>query len=82
MSRIDIHPGQVYRHFKGDVYVVVGLGIHTETLERLVIYKNLGASSDILFARPASMFVSLVDTDKYPNATQKYRFELVSESEF
>lgn len=78
MSRINILPGQKWKHFKGGVYEIVTLAWHTETNERLVIYK-LPEPDAICYARPATMFLSEVDTDQYPNAKQRYRFELVEE---
>ena len=51
----------VYRHFKGNEYYVEDIAIHTETE----------------FARPYELFVSPVDREKYPDAPQEYRFELV-----
>ena len=72
----EILPGCYYRHFKGNIYQVVGVAIHTETEEVMVVYRaqygELG-----LFVRPYSMFAEEVDHQKYPEATQKYRFELV-----
>ena len=44
-----------YRHFKGNEYEVIGVGLHTETLEELVFYKALYGEGK-LWARPLSMW--------------------------
>lgn len=65
----------VYRHFKGDYYLVLDVAIHSETDEKLVIYRALYGDNK-LYARPYSMFFEKVDKTKYPNVEQEYRFEL------
>ena len=68
--------GQKYKHFKiGKIVTVIGISRHTETEELTVVYDYEGH----IWNRPLSMFMSEVDKKKYPNATQKYRFELVED---
>lgn len=68
----------LYRHFKGELYRVFGAAFHTETGERLILYYPLKCPREA-WARPFDDFVSEVDREKYPDVTQKYRFELVEE---
>lgn len=70
--------GEKYRHFKlGKIVTVIGVSRHTETEELTVVYEYEGT----IWSRPLEMFMSEVDKGKYPNATQKYRFELVESEE-
>ena len=73
MRELQIH--RVYRHFKGDYYLVEGIARSSETDEELVLYRKLYDDGS-LWARPKDLFLSEVDREKYPDATQRYRFEL------
>jgi len=65
----------IYKHFKGDYYLVEDIATHSETREQYVVYRQLYGENK-LFIRPLDMFASLVDKEKYPDVKQKYRFEL------
>ena len=66
----------VYRHFKGNYYLLVGVAKHSETLEEYVVYRQLYGEGS-LWVRPKSLFLSEVDHTKYPDVKQHYRFELM-----
>lgn len=65
----------IYKHFKGDYYLVEGIALDSETKEEMVVYRRLYGDCG-LWVRPKKMFLSEVDYEKYPNVKQKYRFEL------
>ncbi len=71
-------PGQLYRHFKGNIYRILTSASHSETGELLVIYKR-DDDEEKSYARPLEMFMSEVDKRKYPDVREKYRFTLCSE---
>ncbi len=89
-------PGDVVQHFKramlenpGDRYLyrITSFAMHTETKEKLVIYESLyedllhGVRKGQVFARPYAMFMGRVNKEKYPDAKQAYRLEIVDREE-
>ncbi len=71
----EIKVGKIYRHFKGSRYRVEGVATHSETEEQYVVYRKMYGDG-ALWIRPLEMFCEEVDREKYPDVTQKYRFEL------
>ena len=71
----EIKVGRIYRHFKGDYYLVEDIVIDSETKGKMVLYRALN-SDDKRYVRPYDMFASRVDRVKYPNVKQEDRFEL------
>lgn len=56
-----VTPGR-YRHYKGQDYEVLGCATHTETDEKLVVYRALYGEHE-LYVRPLSMFEETVTID-------------------
>lgn len=73
MNELRIHG--VYKHFKGNYYLVEDVAFDSETKEEMVVYRRLYGDGS-LWVRNKEMFLSLVDKEKYPDVEQKYRFEL------
>ena len=64
--------GKLYRHFKGNYYLVLGTAFNSETQEKYVIYKASYGEYKT-WIRPEKMFLEEID-----NITkQKYRFERI-----
>lgn len=56
-------PGK-YKHYKGKLYEVIGIGTHSESLDSFVVYKPLYENSESEFwIRPYAMFVESVVVD-------------------
>jgi len=60
-----------YQHYKGNKYEVLGIAIHSETLEEFVIYKALYGSK-LTWARPLKMFLENVEYNDKKQPRFKY----------
>jgi len=86
MQKNCFQPGDIVQHFKREtltsdesdpnkyLYEIIGVAIHSETREKLMVYRALYGEKG-MFVRPLNMFLSEVDSEKYPSIRQKYRFE-------
>ena len=61
-----------YRHYKGNEYEVIGIANHSETLEKMVVYRALYGEGEI-WVRPLYMWDELVEV----NGRTVKRFEFV-----
>lgn len=61
----------IYRHYKGNFYIVEDIAYHSENLEKMVVYRAL-YDDNKLYVRPYNMFLEEVNKNN-----QKHRFELV-----
>jgi len=62
--------GRVYKHYKGNYYIVENIAIHSETGEKMVIYRALYGDGKV-YARPYDMFIERINKEK-----SCYRFQL------
>ncbi len=69
----DPKPG-VYRHFKGNRYELVAVALHSETLEKMAVYRALYGNGGV-WVRPLSMWTEHVERDGYSGP----RFQLETE---
>ena len=72
--------GRKYRHFKDGEYIVTNIAIDNENLKLVVVYRSLCPPEET-WIRDLYEFLSEVDHDKYPEVTQKMRFEAIGEKE-
>lgn len=74
MRDITAQKGKIFRHFKGDYYLLIDIVTHSETQEKMVLYKALYGECG-LFVRPYDMFIEPVPVKKDNPTHQTYRFE-------
>ena len=60
---MELKPGK-YRHFKGNLYELIGVASNSETLEPMVVYRALYGEGG-LWVRPAAMWTETVQREDY-----------------
>ena len=65
----EVKVNTIYRHFKGDYYLVEDIALHSETMEKMVVYRALYGDQQ-LYIRPYDMFLEEINRNG-----KKYRFE-------
>jgi len=64
----------LYKHYKGNIYEVIGIAKHSETLEGMVVYKaTYQKEGENLWVRPLKMFLETVIIE----GVEKKRFEKI-----
>lgn len=74
MRKIEEVKGKIFRHFKGDLYLVEGICTHSESGDKMVLYRALYGECG-LYVRPYEMFLEKVPSNKENPTGQLYRFE-------
>ena len=77
MTDINIHEGDFYRHFKGQIYQIRTIATNSEDESLMVVYQAMYPPFKV-WVRPLSMFTEKLDTSKYPDAGQTFRFEKIN----
>lgn len=70
----------LFRHFKGKIYKIITIAKDAETLQDMVVYEGQYENNPC-WVRETEIFFSLVDSKKYRDITQKYRYEIINEQE-
>lgn len=77
LNTVEIKKGW-YKHFKGEVYQILGIAKHTETEEEFVLYIHITDSNpDGFWVRPVDMFLGYKELE---DGTKVKRFEYVGET--
>lgn len=69
-----------YKHYKGMIVEIIGIALHSETMEEMVVYLHpdpvKGKEANTLWVRPLKMFTEMVVVE----GKEVPRFEKVEET--
>lgn len=75
-TKINLMKLGLYQHYKGGFYEVIGVALHSETLEDLVVYRSTSREDNFaLYTRPKQMFEEVVTH----NLIERPRFLFIQE---
>lgn len=80
MKGKNIKTGDIYRHFQGNLYQIVTVGKHAESLEDYVVYQALFGEFQV-YIQSIQDFFEILDKEQYPGVQQMYRFERIEKEE-
>ena len=63
--------GSIYQHYKGSLCKVIGVALHSESLEEMVVYQHLDEEK-LIWVRPLKMFLENVEIEGVNKARFKY----------
>lgn len=58
----EITVGKIYKHYKGNLYKIIAIGKHSETLEEMIVYQSVKDGQ--VWIRPKTMWNEIVDNNK------------------
>jgi hypothetical protein len=68
--------GQVYKHFKGNCYIIENLAIDSDTLKFIVVYRALYGCNDV-WTKKLSNFLEELPKEKQIEFGQIYKYEKI-----
>ncbi len=71
--------GQIWKHYKGSIYEIMGFAYHSETGEPMVLYRRADMTDPRWWARPQAMWFDIVMVDSNENIKDR-RFTLIEET--
>ncbi len=65
----EITIGKIYKHYKGNLYKIIAIAKHSETMEDMIVYQSINTNE--IWVRPKFMW------NEYIESSKSLRFTLV-----